>query len=128
MDIVDNFRATAQELVCLAQRHGMDLEPVRKDFAFMRGQRYIDFWRKDELPGTGPANEEMGTLHYSMQGSIAVLPSVLKDSATTFRGGWTEAGTFDSIEQAFALLKAWLIDDKEIDDLPPRSIRRYGIF
>ena len=127
MDPVDNFRATALELVYLAQRHGIDLEPLRKDFAFLKDRRYIDFWRKDELPSTGPANEQIGTLHYNMQGSIAVLPSVLKESSSAFRGAWTEAGTFENIEQAFAFLKAWLLDWKEVDDLPPRSVRRYGI-
>ena len=127
MDVVDNFRATAQELVCLARRHGIDLEPLRKDFAFEKDRRYIDFWRKDELPGSGRAEEMTGTLHYNMQGSIAVLPSVLKESSSAFRGAWTEAGTFENIEQAFELLKAWLLDWKEVDDLPRRSVRRCGI-
>jgi hypothetical protein len=127
MDPVDNFRTTAQELVSLARQQGIDLEPFRQDFAFEKDRRYIDFWRKDELPGTGPANEPLGTLHYNMQGAISVLPSKLKDSASAFRGAWTEAGTFETLEEAVALLKAWLLDHKEVDDLPSRSVRRYGI-
>lgn len=127
MDPVDNFRSTAQELVSFARQQGIDLEPFRKDFAFEKDHRYIDFWRKDELPGTGPANEPLGTLHYNMQGAISVLPNKLKDSAGAFRGAWTEAGTFESVAQAFAFLKAWLLDHKEVDDLPGRFVRRYGI-
>ena len=62
-----------------------------------------------------------------MQGAISVLPSSLKGSAGAFRGAWSEAGTFEDMEQAFELVKAWLLDWKEVDDLPSRSVRRYGI-
>jgi hypothetical protein len=34
--------------------------------------------------------------------------------------------TFESITQAFELVKAWLLDGKEVDDLPQRRVRRYG--
>jgi hypothetical protein len=127
MDPVENSRAVAQELVSLAQQQGIDLEPVRKDFAFQKDRRFIDFWRKDELPCSGPAHEKEGTLHYNMQGAIAVLPSKLKESASIFKGRWHETGTFENVEQAFELLKAWLLDQKEVDELPPRSVRSYGI-
>jgi hypothetical protein len=127
MDPVDNQRMTAQEILSIARERGGDVEPFYTDGHFEKDQRWIFFWRKDELPYSGPAGEKEGTLHYNMQGSIAVLPSVLRESASVFRGAWTEAGTFDSIEQAFELLKAWLLDRKEVDDLPRRSVRRYGI-
>ena len=127
MDPIENHRATAHELVAVGRNHGIDLEPLRQDFVFDCDQRYIDFWRKDELPGSGSADEPAGTLHYNMQGAIAILPSKLKGSEGLFQGAWSEAGTFDDIEQAFELLKAWLIDKKEIDDLPNRCVRRYQI-
>lgn len=127
MNPIDNFRATAQELVSFARQQGTDLEPFRKDFTFQQDRRWIDVWRKDALPGTGPANEPPGTLHYSMQGTVSVLPSMLKGSAGAFQGAWNEAGTFENMEQAFELVKAWLLDAKEVDDLPSRSVRRYGI-
>ncbi len=127
MDILENFRSTAQELVSLAREQGVDLEPFRTHDVFATDQRWIWFWRKDELPGTGPANESLGTLHYNMQGTISVAPSQMKDFAGPFRGQWSEAGTFENLEQAFALLKAWLIDQKEVDDLPNRCDRRYQI-
>jgi hypothetical protein len=127
MDPVDNLRATAQEVVSFGQQQGVDLEPLRKDFMFQKDRRWIDVWRKDVLPGTGPADEPLGTLHYNMQGAIDVLPDKLKGSAGAFQGMWTEAGTFENMEQAFEFLKAWLLDRKEVDDLLCRSVRRYGI-
>jgi hypothetical protein len=127
MNPVDNFRATAQELVSFARQQQTDLEPLRQDFTFQKDRRWIDVWRKDALPGTGAAEEPLGTLHYSMQGPISRLPSRLKESAAAFQGSWSEAGTFDNMEQAFELVKAWLLDGKEVDDLPSRSVRRYGI-
>ena len=126
MDPVENSRAVARELVSFANEQGVDLESLRNGDIFRKDRRFVWFWRKDELPSSGPANEPIGTLHYNMQGAIDLLPTVLKDSASAFRGAWTEAGTFESIEQAFALLKAWLIDQKEVDCLPYRRVRRYG--
>ena len=119
--------AVARELLSIAERQGIDLEPFRRDYAFEKSRRSIWFWRKDELPYSGPAHEKIGTLHYNMQGAIKVLPHVLKDSASAFRGAWTEAGTFENLEQALALLKAWLLEWKEVDDLPNRFVRRYQI-
>jgi len=127
MDPIDNSRAVAHELISLALEQGVDLEPLRKDDVFIKDRRWVWFWRKDVLPGTGPADELLGTLHYNMQGTISVLPRSLKGSAGAFRGAWSEAGTFESMEQAFELVKAWLLDWKEVDDLPSRSVRRYGI-
>jgi hypothetical protein len=128
MDLIDNERATAQELVAYAHQVGVDLEGFRNDSVFLNGQRWIYLWRKrNELPGSGPAKVPDGTLLYNMQGAISALPTVLKDSASAFRGAWSEAGTFEDLEQAFALLKAWLLDRKEVDDLPGRSVRRYQI-
>jgi hypothetical protein len=127
MDPMENSRAVAQELVSFAKRQGCDLEPLRSDDVFIKDQRWIWFWRKDSFPGTGAAHEPLGTLHYNMQGAVSVLPSRLKGSASAFRGAWSEAGTFENLEQAFALVKGWLLDGKEVDDLPSRSVRRYGL-
>jgi hypothetical protein len=127
VDPIENSRAVARELVSLAKKQGVDLEPLLNDDMFWTERRHVWFWRKDELPYSGPVNEEIGTLHYNMQGAIKLLPNVLKDSASAFRGAWTEAGTFEDIQQAFELLKAWLIDGKEVDQLPFRRVRRYGI-
>lgn len=128
MDQIDNERATVNELISFARQKGLDLEPFHHDSVFQMDRRWVFFWRRlDGIPASGPAEERAGTLHYNMQGAIAVLPSLLKESSNAFRGAWTEAGTFENIEQAFELLKAWLVDRKEIDELPPRKIRRCGI-
>ncbi len=127
MDPIENSRAVAEELVHLAQEQGVDLEPLRNDDVFIKDRRWIWFWRKDALPGTGPAQEPLGTLHYNMQGAISVLPKCLERSASAFRGAWSEAGTFENLEQAFEFLKAWLVERKEVDELPQRCARRYGI-
>jgi hypothetical protein len=128
MNQVDNERATARELVAYAQSRGIDLEPLRNDTLFQTGQRWIFMWRKrDDLPASGRDDEPEGTLHYNMQGSISVLPSVFKNSPAAFQGAWSEAGTFENLDQAVELLQAWLLDAKEIDELPPRNVRRQGI-
>jgi hypothetical protein len=127
MDALENSRAVAQELVHLARVRGVDLEPLINDDMFINDRRWVWFWRKDSWPATGPANEPLGTLHYNMQGAFSVLPKCLERSASAFRGAWSEAGTFENLEQAFEFLKAWLVDGREVDDLPQRCARRYGI-
>lgn len=127
MDPLENSRAVAQEIATFARQQGIDLESLREDFAFQKERRFIDCWRKDELPCSGPVLEKAGTLHYNLQGTIAYVPSQLKESVNIFRGSWHETGTFENIEQAFELVKAWLLDWKEVDDLPRRSVRSYGI-
>ena len=115
MNDLESQEATAQELVAFAKQRGIDLSSTCYDFAFFNEGRFLLLWRKE------------GKVHYNMQGAISVLPHCLKDSAHLFRGAWTEAGTFENVEQAFALVKAWLLDQKEVDELPGRSVRRYGI-
>ena len=66
-------------------------------------------------------------IHYSLQGKIETVPQVYQASAGAFRGMWDEAGTVADLEEAFEFLKAWLIDGKEVDDLPKRYARREGI-
>src|SRR3954453_9648150 len=107
MDPVDNMRVTAEELISFARKQGVDLGPFCTDGHFQKDRRWILSWRKDELPSSGPADEEAGTLHYNMQGAISVLPRNLKGSASAFQGAWSEAGTFEDIEQAFEFLRAW---------------------
>jgi hypothetical protein len=128
MDLIKSHRATAKELVTLARQRGIDLEPVLDDIIFQGNRRWVLFWRKqDGPPPGGPADEAEATLHYNMQGAISVLPSNLKASAGAFQGVWCETGTFENLEQAFEFLKAWLIDRKEVDELPSRSVSRWEI-
>jgi hypothetical protein len=127
MDPLDNSRAVARELVSFAREQGVDLEPFCNEDMFIKDRRWIWLWRKDSSPGSGRPDEPLGILKYNMQGTISVVPNCLKESASAFRGDWSEAGTFEDIEQAFQLVKAWLLDWEEVDDPPSRSIRRYQI-
>ncbi len=115
MDTVDSMQETARELVTFARTQGCDLEPNRFDCMLQNERRWIYLWRKD------------GLLHYNMQGAIEILPSQLKEPASAFRGAWGESGTFDDMERAVEFVKAWLIENKEVDDLPHRRVRQYGI-
>src|SRR4051812_7559648 len=115
MDPVENSRAVAEELVSFGKQQGLDLVPFCTEDFFQKERRWIYFWRQDELPYSGRADEPIGTLHYNMQGAIAALPESMKESASAFYGMWGESGTFQNIEQAFELLKAWLLDLKETD-------------
>lgn len=107
--------AVARGLVAVASRRGIDLSPLRQGFMFARGSRWIDLWFED------------GVVRYSLQGRVAVLPSEFKASASLFTGWWNEAGSLRDIEQAFGFLKAWLLEDREVDDLPLRCMRSRGI-
>jgi hypothetical protein len=127
MDILDNSRASAEEVISAGLAQEIDLRPFCTDGFFRKDRRWIYLWRKDELPGTGRPDEPLGTLKYNLQGTITTLPSRFKQSAGAFRGMWSEAGSFDTLEQAFAFVKAWLVDGKQVDDLPERRMRRCGI-
>jgi hypothetical protein len=128
MDMATNEQATTDEIVDHAQRQGVNLDGFRNGTIFQSVERWIFFWRKRaSLPASGKPNEPEGTLKYNMQGAIRLLPHQFKESSTAFRGVWTEAGRLESLEQAFELLKAWLLDGKEVDELPTRTTKRCGI-
>lgn len=115
MNDLESQRATAHELVAFAKQRGVDLSSICQDIVFFNENRFILLWRKG------------GKVLYNMQGSIITLPERFKASASAFRGIWLEAGSLAGLAHAFEFLKAWLIDRKEIDDLPQRQVRREGI-
>ena len=115
MNDLESQKATAQELVAFAKQRGVDLSSTCYDWAFLSQGRFISLWRKEDR------------VHYNLQGPIDALPERYKASARAFRGMWHEAGTLLDLEQAFELLKAWLVDIKEVDHLPQRYMRREGI-
>lgn len=112
---VQSMQATSQELISLARRQGIDAGSMHNSGTFFQNARIIWFWRRG------------GVIDYSLQGKIDVLPQEYKTSASAFRGTWDEAGSVENIVRALELLNAWLLDRKEVDDLPSRSIRRCGI-
>jgi uncharacterized protein YodC (DUF2158 family) len=105
------------ELIALARKNGIDLDSLWGHYAFSAKNRCIWFWQKTRK----------GAVYYNLQGSISVLPEVLKGSESAFRGVWTEAGCLENINHAFTFLKGWLIDLKEVDELPKRYTIRYQI-
>jgi hypothetical protein len=109
------YKAAARELVAFAGRLGIDLSSLCEGFMFARGSRWIDLWFEDDV------------VRYSLQGRVAVLPSEFEASADLFTGWWNEAGSLRDIEQAFRFLKAWLLDEREVEDLPLRCMRSRGI-
>jgi hypothetical protein len=115
MNEVESQVATAQELVAFAKQRGIDLSSTFYDWSFLNEGRFILLWRKE------------GKILYNMQGPVKVLPERLKSSADVFRGMWGETGSLETIEQAFEFVKAWLLDQSEVDELPHRSVRSYGI-
>jgi hypothetical protein len=115
MNDLESQEATTRELVTFAKQRGVDLSSTCCDWIFLNEERFISLWRKE------------GKVHYNLQGSISALPERYKASAGAFRGMWHEAGAVPDLEQGFELLKAWLLDKREVDELPPRYIRREGI-
>lgn len=115
MHVIQSEEATAQELIAWAQEHGVDLASICYSGGFLNHGRCLFLRRKN------------GLIDYNGQGPIRVLPASFQKSASAFQGMWEEAGSFENIEQAFAFAKAWLLDRKEVDEFPCRSIRRCGI-
>lgn len=129
MDFESNERDTALEVLTLAKEKGVALEPtLNQEGLFYWDQRWIFLWRKiDGIPATGRPDESEGTLKYNMQGAIKLLPKWLRGTASPCDTTWAEAGRLKNLEAALDLVKAWLLDRKEVDDLPERTILRGGI-
>ena len=115
MNDLESQVTTARELIAFARQRGVDLSSTCHDWAFLNEGRFISVWRK------------AGKVHYNLQGPIATLPERYRASANAFHGMWHEAGTMTDFEAALQFLKAWLIDRKEVDELPQRCVRREGI-
>ncbi len=128
MNVFEIERATAQEIASYARQQGVDLGSLCNDSVFQRSPRWVFFWRKvADVPCTGSDGEQEGTLHYNLQGTIHELPNRLQPPASTFQRTWSEAGTLESVQEAFTLVKRWLLEEKEVDDLPTRKIVRSGM-
>jgi hypothetical protein len=122
IDPIANERVTAEEITSYAQARGYDLQSLRSDTTFQKGHRWIFLWRKRaELPCTGRPEEKDGTLHYNLQGTVSRHAYLPADASFA---DWSEAGTLESVQEAFELVKDWLLEGKEVDDLPHREVRR----
>lgn len=113
MDFLESRREAAERLCRYAAAHGLDLGPFRDEFdVFSNQKRWIDFWLED------------ATVGYHLRGETGKLPARLATSQSSFRGVWDEAGSIKDLPQALELLRSWVIDGKEIDELANRKIHR----
>ncbi len=113
MDFLETRREAAVRLLRYAANQGADLTPFHDEHdIFSHRRRLIDFWL------------EQDTLGYHLRGEIDKLPSEFVGSRSSFRGVWDEAGSIKDVQQAWELLRSWLIDGKEVDELTDRMIHR----
>lgn len=113
MDFTESMKALAERIVNFASGNGCDLSSFRDDYGVFENQkRRIEFWTKEEA------------LRYHLSGEIEDLPKQFAESQSSFRGFWDESGSIDDLGQAFHLLCSWLLEAKEVDELPHRTIHR----
>ena len=113
MDFLESRQEAAERLQRYAAAQGTDLGPFRDEQGvFSHRERWIDFWLDGSAVG------------YHLRGRIGKLPSEFAASRSSFRGIWDEAGSIQDISQALELLRSWLIDAKEVDELTGRMIHR----
>ncbi len=113
MDSLESVQEAAERLVLYANTQGSDVSQFRNYYnSFSNQSRWIELWLEDDHFG------------YHLSGEIEKLPSKYAQSRSSFRGVWDEAGSINDLHQAFRLLHSWLIEEREVDDLPDRTIRR----
>lgn len=113
MDFLESRREAAERLHRYAATRGIDLAPFRDEHdVFSKRKRWLDFWLEGAAVG------------YHLRGEIAKLPTPFATSQTSFRGVWDEAGSVKDFSQALELLRSWLIDAKEVDELTDRMVHR----
>ena len=113
MDFLESRREAAEHLLRYAATQGDDLAPFRDEHdVFSHRKRWIDFWLDGDAVG------------YHLRGEVSKLPSQFASSRPSFRGVWDEAGSIKDLPQALELLRSWLLDGKEVDELAGRMVHR----
>lgn len=113
MDFLESRREAAERLQRYAADRGTDLAQFRDEHdVFSARKRWIDFWLENAAVG------------YHLRGEIGKLPSQFAASRSSFRGVWDEAGSVRDFPQALELLRSWLIDGKDVDELAGRTVHR----
>jgi hypothetical protein len=115
----ESINATALELISYARERCVDLVPrlVAETFWNDESDRSIVFRRQNDV------------IIYLLSGRVTALPKAELTNpgvASDFAGAYGENGAVEDIEGAFQLLTAWLLDRKEVDDLPKRISGRLG--
>ena len=107
------------EIIILAKQENLDWQPHLDDtneiFMLFHKKRYIFVFERDKRIG------------YAISGTISILPSQYEKSISCWNGFWNEGGYVENAIEAFALIKAWLFEEKEVHDLPKREVRSTGI-
>jgi hypothetical protein len=83
--------------------------------------------KNDDQPIEGGEIGELKelTFHEAKQrGEIGKIPSQFAASQASFRGVWDEAGSITDLQEALELVRSWLLEAKEVDELTGRTIRR----
>jgi hypothetical protein len=114
LDQLDPTQVAARLILVVAEGLGMDIRSLSRDWIFRAEQRMVYFW------------QEGGEWHYTFFGTIKTAPTSFQANPSTTDPWWSESGTIGGIEAAIALLTAWLVDGKEIDELPKRETATYG--
>ena len=116
MNFTELVKEASEQLVNHAATKGFNLDQFRDKYGVFDNQtRSIEFWLTDRV------------LCCRTSGAIRDLPTRLAGSESSFRGVWHETGSVEDVEHAFQLVLSWLVDGKEVDELPNRTIRRFMI-
>jgi hypothetical protein len=107
LDSCESGQRTARELIEFARIQGVDFNSLCAHNSFFVEGRVI-YWGRAT---TG------GPVHYNMQGWI--------DTRLHSAGIRSETGSVDGIGHAFALSKAWLLDQTVLEELPSRAVRSW---
>ena len=100
--------------MALASKHGEEISQFCNEYGvFQHGDRWVEFWMNED------------SVQYHLSGKTSTAPAQIAETRPDFRGIWDETGSLPDLEQAILLLRAWLIDRQEIDDLPDRLVRRW---
>jgi len=109
MDQLEPCQVAARELLAVAELRGIDLRPLWLDWVFRSEDRTIYFW------------QEEGKYHYTLEGEIGQATGT-----TAYGSFWGESGVIGGIDDAVQLLSAWLLDRKEVGELPMRDTISHG--
>lgn len=110
----ENMQNTARELVDRCPHFGA----VLQNRYFIDQDRRIQFWRVN------------GKICLYMQGRIARLPAEIPEPEPGMQlRRYYELSELENLEEAVKFLQAWLVEGREVDDLPfpGRYRKRYGI-
>lgn len=113
MDFAESLKAVSERIINLALAHGCDVASFRNELGmFEHRNRWIEFWNIGQ------------ELRYHLSGEIKTLPTEFAASEASFGGVWDETGSISDLGQALDLLRSWLVDCKEVEELPRRAVFR----